>query len=203
MEVRHCKPHRMRCRKYFTRHPPQDSNEPSAVRQCKRSRLAVGIHAMLPQTAATPCLTKNPMFMGWREYRDSSDHAVSASSMLAVFLCSISRRGRCFYMEMFLVLTPSFNGQDERVFATPTAAFSYAKKQGYPERPEIVEIPVIGELEHPDTVYTVTWHDGTEDTQNVEMFYETPSVLAQPQPIPQTAATLIHLVGAIVKLRKQ
>lgn len=74
-------------------------------------------------------------------------------------------------MEMFLVLTPSFSGQDERVFSSPGAAFSYAKKQGYPERPEIVEVPVIGELEHPDTVYTVTWHDGTEDTQNVENIY--------------------------------
>lgn len=74
-------------------------------------------------------------------------------------------------MEIFLVLTPSVHGPDERLFASPTAAFSYANQQGHPERPEIVEVPVIGEQEDPDTVYTVRWHDRTDDTQNIENMY--------------------------------
>lgn len=74
-------------------------------------------------------------------------------------------------MEIFLVLTPSVNGQDERVFASPAAAFSYARKQELPGRPEIIGVPVIGKLEDPDTVYTVSWHDRTDDTQNIENMY--------------------------------
>ncbi len=51
------------------------------------------------------------------------------------------------------------------------AAFSYAKKQGHPDRPEIVGVPLIGVLEDPATVYTVCWHDRTDDTENIENMY--------------------------------
>ncbi len=74
-------------------------------------------------------------------------------------------------MEIFLVITSSEKGQDECVFSSPKAAFSYARNCERADRHEIFEMPVIGELEDPAAVYTVSWHDRTDDTQNIESIF--------------------------------
>jgi hypothetical protein len=74
-------------------------------------------------------------------------------------------------MEIFLVVTRSADWQDQYVFSSPKAAFSYAKNHEHQQRPKILEMPVIGDLEDPATVYTVSWHDRTNDTMNVESVF--------------------------------
>ena len=74
-------------------------------------------------------------------------------------------------MEIFLVVTRSTDGQDQYVFSSPKAAFSYANNYKHQQRPKILEMPVIGDLEDPATVYTVSWHDRTNDTMNVESVF--------------------------------
>ncbi len=75
-------------------------------------------------------------------------------------------------MHLFLVLTRYMNGlQDERVFSSGRDAYAYIRSVTQIHASEILEIPVIGELESPDTVYTVSWNDRTRDTCNFEGVY--------------------------------
>jgi len=75
-------------------------------------------------------------------------------------------------MNVFLVLTQYGNGlQDECLFATSQAAFAYSKRRKHAGKSEILEIPVIGDVDETCAVYTVSWNNKTRDTHNFEGVY--------------------------------
>jgi len=75
-------------------------------------------------------------------------------------------------MLIFLVVAHYANGyRDERAFASHRAARAYAAAQWQDAQTEILEVPVIGELDRVDAAYTIEWSDRTPDTENVEVVY--------------------------------
>ena len=66
-------------------------------------------------------------------------------------------------MFVYMVITTYDNGlRHERVFLTHSAAHAWMIT---------LELPVIGEMERPDAVFTLQWKDRTPDTHNVEAIY--------------------------------
>lgn len=75
-------------------------------------------------------------------------------------------------MLIFLVVTRFINGHlEERAFASLQAAREYTILRGAEGDTEIIDMPVMGELEEPDVAYTISWHDLSPDTGNVETIY--------------------------------
>lgn len=75
-------------------------------------------------------------------------------------------------MFIYMVVTTYDNGQrHERVFATHAAAHAWSVVRAVSGESEVLELPVIGERERPDVVYTLQWKDSTADTHNVEAIY--------------------------------
>lgn len=75
-------------------------------------------------------------------------------------------------MFVYMVATTYDNGQrHERVFMTHAAAHAWMVTHAMNGESELLELPVIGERERPDAVYTLQWKDRTPDTDNVEAIY--------------------------------
>lgn len=75
-------------------------------------------------------------------------------------------------MLIYIVVTQSEDGnRHERAFAFHRAARAYAAAQGAEAGTSILEVPVVGDLEHPDLAYTLRWNDHCEDTDNIEVVY--------------------------------
>jgi hypothetical protein len=75
-------------------------------------------------------------------------------------------------MLIFIVVALYANGyRDERAFSLNRAARLYAAAHDDDADVEILEVPVIGELERPPAAYTIRWEDFTPDTENVEAVY--------------------------------
>lgn len=77
-------------------------------------------------------------------------------------------------MHIFLIVTYFPNGsRRERAFAFYRAAYAYAMAHGEEVETEMLEMPVLGEPEQPEVVYTLRWNDLSPDTDNVEAVYGT------------------------------
>lgn len=75
-------------------------------------------------------------------------------------------------MFVYMVATLYDNGQrHERVFTTRAAAHGWMITRAVSGESELLELPVIGERERPDVVFTLQWKDRTPDTDNVEAIY--------------------------------
>lgn len=75
-------------------------------------------------------------------------------------------------MLIFLVIARYANGyRDERAFSLNRAARLYAAAHDDDVDVEILEVPVVGQLERPQVAYTIRWEDYTPDTENVEAVY--------------------------------
>ncbi|WP_420472715.1 hypothetical protein [Noviherbaspirillum sp. ST9] len=75
-------------------------------------------------------------------------------------------------MQIYIVVAHYEDGRrDERAFAYHLAARAYAAAQGDEAATEILDVPVVGDLEQPDLAYTLRWNDHCEDTDNIEAVY--------------------------------
>jgi hypothetical protein len=75
-------------------------------------------------------------------------------------------------MLIFLVVTRFINGHlEERAFASLHAAREYAILQDAEGDTEILDMPVVGEMDEPNIAYTIRWYDLNPDTGNVEAIY--------------------------------
>jgi hypothetical protein len=75
-------------------------------------------------------------------------------------------------MYVYMVVTTYDNGlRHERVFPTHAAAHAWMVTRAASGESELLELPVIGEMERSDAVFTLQWKDCTPDTHNVEAIY--------------------------------